>query len=59
MSADFPWVVALDTPQYLRDGTGPFTETTVEAWRLELAPSTADTATVDEASTEQGTSAAH
>jgi hypothetical protein len=38
MSADFPWVVALDTPQYLKDGTGPFTEATVEGWRLELAP---------------------
>src|ERR1700730_441537 len=59
MSADFPWVVALDTPQYLKDGTGPFTETTVEAWRVELAPSTEGTSAVDDASAEQDTSAAH
>lgn len=38
MSAQFPWVVSLDTPQYLKDGTGPFTEATVEAWRLRHAP---------------------
>ena len=25
MSAYCPWVVALDSPQYLKDGTGPFT----------------------------------
>jgi hypothetical protein len=42
MSADYPWLVALDTPQFLQDGTGPFTETTVEAWRLVLAPTTTE-----------------
>ena len=53
MSADFPWVVALDSPQFLRDGTGPFTEATVEAWRLEHAPTTDDSPEVGEASTAQ------
>jgi hypothetical protein len=52
-------VVALDSPPDLKDGTGPFTETTVEAWRLELAPSTADSSAVDGVSTEQDTSATH
>jgi hypothetical protein len=47
MSADFPWVVALDSPQFLQDGTGPFSETTVEAWRLVLAPTNDDKPTVD------------
>lgn len=38
MSADFSWVVSFDEPQYLKDGSGPFTETTVEARRLVHAP---------------------
>jgi len=47
LSADFPWVVALDAPQYLKDGSGPFTEATVEAWRLEPAPSDEDDSPAD------------
>lgn len=59
MSEDVPWLVALDTPQYLQDGTGPFTETTVEAWRLVLAPTQVDTPTDDGAPHAQDTTAAH
>ncbi|MEO6115595.1 MAG: hypothetical protein ABIP33_04345 [Pseudolysinimonas sp.] len=59
MSAEFPWVVALDSPQYLQDGTGPFTETTVEAWRLVHAPTSDDTSAVEDASAEQDAGAAH
>ena len=59
MSADFPWVVALDGPQFLQDGTGPFTETTVEAWRLEHAPTTDDSPEVDGVSTAQDAEATH
>ena len=47
MSADVPWLVALDSPQYLQDGSGPFTETTVEAWRLVHTP-IGDDASADE-----------
>lgn len=57
MSEDFPWVVALDTPQFLRDGTGPFTQTTVEAWRLVLAPTKDDTPAGDGVSQAQDTTA--
>jgi len=59
MSADVPWVVALDTPQFLRDGTGPFTEATVEAWRLQLAPTDSDSRDVDGVSSAQDTKAGH
>lgn len=38
MSADFPWIVVFDEPQYLKDGTGPFERTAVAAWRLIPAP---------------------
>jgi hypothetical protein len=59
MSADFPWVVAFDAPQYLQDGTGPFTQGTVAGWRLELAPTADDSSTAGDAATEQDAAATH
>ena len=59
MSADFPWVVAFDSPQYLQDGTGPFTQGTVAGWRLELAPTDDQGSPADAANAEQDSAAAH
>lgn len=59
MSADFPWLVAFDSPQYLKDGTGPFTQGTVAGWRLERAPTGGDSSTAGATGTEQGSAVTH